>query len=173
MWQKLGPKIRTNCYRVYRQFLHIGEVIILASIVYVIRWELKQIHCKMSYTICGAVCFQFTHFCCDDWENIYTLSYYHHQILSMKYYPLFRVSSWNNGVRCMSFYILMRFNQYLYQRLFSNTSLTHWGQDIMAAILQPTFSNTFSWMKMMEFVSKFHWNKFPWSQLIISHHWLR
>ena len=38
---------------------------------------------------------------------IYTLSYYHHQIGGMNYYPLFRVRSWNNGVRCMSFYILM------------------------------------------------------------------
>ena len=55
----------------------------------------------------GAVCFQFTHFLCDDWENIYTLSYYHHQIGNMKYYPLFRVRSWNNGMRCMSFYILI------------------------------------------------------------------
>ena len=35
------------------------------------------------------------------------LSYYHHQIGSMNYYPLFRVSSWNNGMRCMSLYILM------------------------------------------------------------------
>ena len=31
----------------------------------------------------GAVCFQFTDFPCDHWENIYTLSYYHHQIGSM------------------------------------------------------------------------------------------
>ena len=53
------------------------------------------------------MCFQFTHFLCDDWENIYTLSYYHHQIGSMNYYPLFRVRSWNNGMRCKSFYILM------------------------------------------------------------------
>ena len=52
------------------------------------------------------MCFQLTHFPCDDWENIYTLSYYHHQIGSMKYYPLFRVRSWNNGVRCMSLYSL-------------------------------------------------------------------
>ena len=41
-------------------------------------------------------------------ERIYTLSYYHHQIGSMNYHPLFRVRSWNNGVRCMSSYILMR-----------------------------------------------------------------
>ena len=38
---------------------------------------------------------------------IYTSSYYHHPIGSMNYYSLFRVRSWNNGMRCMSFYILM------------------------------------------------------------------
>ena len=40
-------------------------------------------------------------------EHIYTLSYYHHQIGSMSYYPLFRIRSWNNSMHCMSFYILM------------------------------------------------------------------
>ena len=40
-------------------------------------------------------------------ERIYTLSYYHHQTGSMNYYPLFRVRSWNNGMRCMSLDILM------------------------------------------------------------------
>ena len=69
--------------------------------------KIKHILSVIHYTICGAVCFQFTHFLCDDWENIYTLFYYHHQTGSMNYYPLFRVRSWNNGVRCMSFYILM------------------------------------------------------------------
>ena len=39
------------------------------------------------HTIWGAVCFQFTHSLCDDWENIYVLSYYHHQIGSMNYFP--------------------------------------------------------------------------------------
>ena len=48
-------------------------------------------------------------FRCDDWENIYTLSYHHHQIGSMNYYPLFRVRSWNNCVRCMYFCILMSY----------------------------------------------------------------
>ena len=70
-------------------------------------WVRLSIFSQLSiYTICGAVCFQFTHFLRDDWENIHTLSYYHHQIGSMNYYPLFRVRSWNNGMRCMSFYIL-------------------------------------------------------------------
>ena len=37
-------------------------------------------------------------------ERTYTLSYYHHQIGSMNYYPLLRVRPWNNGMRCMSLY---------------------------------------------------------------------
>ena len=68
--------------------------------------KIKHILSVIYYTICGAVFFQSTHFSCDDWENIYTLSYYHHQIGSMNYYPSFRVRSWSTGVRCMSFYIL-------------------------------------------------------------------
>ena len=36
-------------------------------------------------------------------ERIKTLSYYHNQIQSMNYHPLFR--SWNNGMRCMFLYI--------------------------------------------------------------------
>ena len=40
-------------------------------------------------------------------ERIYTLSCYHHQIESVNYYPLFRVRSWNNGMRCMSLYIFI------------------------------------------------------------------
>ena len=67
-------------------------------------WEhiLSGIH----YSIYGAVCFQLTHLLCDNWENIY-LSYYHHKIGSMNYYPLFKVRSWNNGVHRMSLYILI------------------------------------------------------------------
>ena len=48
--------------------------------------KIKLILSVILYTQCGAVCFQFTHFPCDDSENIYTLSYYHHQIGSMGYY---------------------------------------------------------------------------------------
>ena len=66
-------------------------------------------------------------------EYIY-LSYYHHQIGSMNYYPLIRVRSWNDGVRCMSLYILMNL---WYDRIASwdirvlvvfarNLTLCHW-----------------------------------------------
>ena len=87
--------------------------------------KIKHILSVIHYTICGAVCFQFTHFCYDDWENIYIYIYIHiymyiyiyiyfvllsssnREFGSMNYYPLFRVRSWNNDVRCMSFYILL------------------------------------------------------------------
>ena len=63
------------------------------------------------------MCFQFTHFPCDEWENIYTLSYYYHQIGSINYYSLFRVRSWNNGMRCVSFYIRIDFEVGFYPRM--------------------------------------------------------
>ena len=51
--------------------------------------------------------------------------------------------------------------------------LTHWARDKMAAILQTTFSNAFSWMKIYEFRLIFHWILFLRVQLTISQHWFR
>ena len=53
------------------------------------------------------MCLQFTHFPCDGWGNIYTLSHYHQQIGSMNCKSLFRFWPWNNGIRCMYLYILI------------------------------------------------------------------
>ena len=47
--------------------------------------------------------------------------------------------------------------------------LTHWGWDNIAAISQTTLSNTFPWMKILEFQLKFHWSV----QSTIFHHWFR
>ena len=33
--------------------------------------KIKHFFSVFHYTICGAVCFQFTHFICDNWEKIY------------------------------------------------------------------------------------------------------
>ena len=41
---------------------------------------------------------------------------------------------------------------------FKPMGLTHWDRDKMAATSQTTLSNTFSWMKMLEFRWKFHWS---------------
>ena len=43
----------------------------------------------------------------------------------------------------------------------------------MNAISQTIFSNAFSWMKMFEFWSNFHWSLFPRVQLTIFQHWFR
>ena len=64
--------------------------------------KIKHILSVIHHTICGVVCFQFTHFPCGGWDNIYTVSYYHHQIGIINYNPLFGVRSWNNGMRCLS-----------------------------------------------------------------------
>ena len=64
--------------------------------------KIRHIISVIPYIIRKAVCYQFTHFPCEDWENIYTLSYYHHQIGNINYYPLLMVRSWKNGVGCMS-----------------------------------------------------------------------
>ena len=51
--------------------------------------------------------------------------------------------------------------------------LTHWGRHKMAAVLQTTLSNAFSWMKMLEFRLRFHWSLFLRVQLTIIQHWIR
>ena len=51
--------------------------------------------------------------------------------------------------------------------------LTHWGRDEIDAILQTTFSNVFSSMKMFKFRLKFHWSLFRRAQLTIIQYWFR
>ena len=43
----------------------------------------------------------------------------------------------------------------------------------MAAIFQTTYSNTFSWMKLYEFLLEFHWSLFLRVQSTIFQHWFR
>ena len=68
--------------------------------------KIKHILSVIHYTIFGAVCFQFTNFLRDDWENI-LFCHHKYRKYELNFYPLFKVRSWNNGMRCMSFYILM------------------------------------------------------------------
>ena len=49
-----------------------------------------------------------------------------------------------------------------------------WSRDKMVSILQTTVSNSFSWMHILEFWSKLHWNSFLTGvQLSMSQHWFR
>ena len=51
--------------------------------------------------------------------------------------------------------------------------LTHWGRNKMADISQTTFSNAFSWMKIHQFLQKFHWSLFLRVELTIFQHRFR
>ena len=51
--------------------------------------------------------------------------------------------------------------------------LIHCGPDKIDAILQTTFSNAFSWMKMCSLWLRFHWSLFPRVKLTIFQHWFR
>ena len=72
--------------------------------------KIKSVLSTIFLAIYGAVCIQLTHFSQDDCENIYIYIFIHYQIGSMTCLPLFKVRSRNNGMSCMSFYILMMEN---------------------------------------------------------------
>ena len=119
---RFGLKIAFVClYITPSQYHHCGnlseDIELIKCQIYFVGCKIEHILAVTHYTICGDVCFQLTHFPCDDWENIYTLSY-HRQIGSMVCtfthctfthctFTHFTVRSWNNGMRCMSFYSLM------------------------------------------------------------------
>ena len=69
--------------------------------------KIKSILSIIVHALYGAVCIQFTHVSYDVCEIMCTLSYWHHQIGSVIHLPLLMGRSWNNGMRCMSFYIFM------------------------------------------------------------------
>ena len=55
-------------------------------------------------------------------------------------------------------WVAMLFNKYPFQKHFYVLSQEHWGRDKMDAISQTTFWSAFSWMKMFEFWTTFHWS---------------
>ena len=70
--------------------------------------KIKSIISIIFYAIYGVVCFQLTHFCFDDCDNIFTFSYYHHQIGSINHKALLRIRPRDIGMQCMWFYVLMQ-----------------------------------------------------------------
>ena len=80
--------------------------------------KIESILSVIFHAIYRSICIQLTLLFHDDYENTCNLSYYHHQIGSMTHLPLFRVRSWNNGMHCLSFYILIIF---LLQHLCNHT----------------------------------------------------
>ena len=80
---------------------------------------------------------------------------------------LFEVTAWTSNHICFTWDVITS------PLPMFNGSLTHWGRDEIDAILQTTFSNAFSWMKMFEFRLNFHWSLFLRAQLTIFQHWFR
>ena len=75
------------------------------------------------------------------------------------------------GVRVLAAMILTYFSWNIPAS--ASDGLTHWGRDKMAAVLQTTLSNAFSWMKTLEFRLRFHRCLFLRVQLTIIQHWFR
>ena len=69
--------------------------------------------------------------------------------------------------------VVWQSSDHIWVRWRSLPFLTHWGRYNMDAILQTTFSNDFSWMKMCECRLRFHWNLFRKFESTIFHHWFR
>ena len=88
--------------------------------------------------------------------------------------PCLWATLWKNG--WMDFHEIFRKVGHETKKIwniFGMLRLTHWGRDKIDAILQTTFSNAISWMKMFEFRLQFHWSLFLKVQLTIFQHWFR
>ena len=92
------------------------------------------------------------------------------------FHHLFR--SWLGAIQATSHYLNQRWLDYrcicVSRPQWVNSFhswLTHWGRDKMDAISQTIFSNTFSWMKIFQLLSKFHWSLFARVILTIFQHW--
>ena len=75
------------------------------SVVFVSK--IKSILSIIFHAINGAVCIQITHFSYDECENMCTLSFYHYEVENMSHLQLLGHEIIVNGMRCMSFYILI------------------------------------------------------------------
>ena len=98
-----------------------------------------------------------------------------HQILLHMIYPS-AASYGNFHVKIRGFHNLSLNPDWVLSYVFLLSiyqELTHWGRGQMAAIFQTTSSNAFSWMKIYEFRSRFHWSLFLRVQLTTFQHWFR
>ena len=137
----------------------------------------KSVLSIIFHAIYGAVPIKLTHFSCDDCENTCTLSCYHIQIGSMTHLLLLRVRSWNNGMRCMSFYILSNVN-FIKKNIYTTGVSTSCCELKLTAVActRLTFQMPPLQMKSIQltiFCSQrvFVWISFRWSLSIRSPKW--
>ena len=82
------------------------------------------------------------------------------------YWHVFILLDWEETCQCSNTF------GYAYDLLQLNF-LLYWDRVKMAPISQPTFLNAFSWMKMYEFLFKFHWGLFLRVRITIFQYWFR
>ena len=84
-------------------------------------------------------------------------------------------SPWDVITSPCTWYLLPehRSSQIRWHDLIDSETFTHWSLNIMAVILQATYSNVFSWQKSLLIWWNFHWGLFLRDQLAIIHHWYR
>ena len=109
--------------------------------------KIKSIPPVNFHTKYGAVCIQLTHLSNDGCENTGTLSYYQHQVRSMTNLPLFRVRSWNSGMRCLSFYIL---TETIWRLSYDNAIKKNYGNSALVSfiVLQLIPTHMHPWPRM-------------------------
>ena len=91
-----------------RGLYHHSVLLLLSYILSDVYLRLSQFSQLFFIWYVGAVYIQLVHFPRDDYENICTLSYYHHEIRCMAHLALIRARSWNRGMSCMSSCIPVR-----------------------------------------------------------------
>ena len=78
------------------------------------------------------------------------------------------------AISCLSIYLYTRYiRSSSSHKPESRYVLTYWGQDNMAANLQTTSWNAFSWMKIIVFLIEFHRYMFSGVRISIWQHWFR
>ena len=128
-----GPMVIFVCLHITQpHYYHYADVSTCRSIellkclfglfCHVCVWKIKSILSIIFHAIYEAVFIQLTQSCCDNCKNTCILSHYH-QIGSIL--PLFRVKSWNNGMR--------RLSMFLYIQVTLLKSLPHlpWANELM------------------------------------------
>ena len=81
--------------------------------------------------------------------------------------------SWNPSSQSSRTQFFCIFNTMANDVLAILSPLAHWGRGKMAAVSQTKIWNAFSWIKMYESLSQFHWSLLLMFQLTIFHHWFR
>ena len=96
--------------------------------------------------------------CCKACDNTWALLYHHHQIGSIDHLSLFRVKSWNNGMHCMFFYVLMNVSLFI-------------GTPGVPAILPRKCASLWNSLRLLVFNFRPYYHRLSLSNTFTYHYW--